>query len=146
VTPIDISLFGEPLWLGISVNGDAEMSPREAFAGVPYAAVAGTVAQGGISQVQAPGLVAGPQDNTRVAYGRATVSDNNSGKAFTRINIEEYGFTETPIVLCSMAGDSAFYQQCHVEYENTENFGIWVRATDGAKGWTKEVRWIAIGQ
>jgi hypothetical protein len=33
VTPIDISLFGEPLWLGISVNGDAEMSPRERLDG-----------------------------------------------------------------------------------------------------------------
>jgi hypothetical protein len=33
VTPVDLSLFGEPLWLGISVNGDAEMTPRERLDG-----------------------------------------------------------------------------------------------------------------
>ncbi|PDV97907.1 hypothetical protein [Candidatus Chloroploca asiatica] len=45
VTPIPVNLFGAPLWLGISVNGDAEMSPREQLASVPYAAVAGNVPQ-----------------------------------------------------------------------------------------------------
>ncbi|NTW00033.1 MAG: hypothetical protein HGA19_01870 [Oscillochloris sp.] len=41
VTPIPVSLLGAPLWLGISVNSDAEMTPREQLGTVPYAAVAG---------------------------------------------------------------------------------------------------------
>jgi hypothetical protein len=33
VTSLPRSLFGEPLWLGISVDGDAEMAPRERLDG-----------------------------------------------------------------------------------------------------------------
>lgn len=33
VTPIDIGLLDKPLWLGISVNNDAEMTPREQLNG-----------------------------------------------------------------------------------------------------------------
>jgi hypothetical protein len=39
VTPLDTTLFGEPLWLGISVNGDAEMTPREQLDGGATAVV-----------------------------------------------------------------------------------------------------------
>jgi hypothetical protein len=39
VTPLDNTLFGEPLWLGISVNGDAEMTPREQLDGGATAVV-----------------------------------------------------------------------------------------------------------
>jgi hypothetical protein len=41
VTPINISLLNRDLWLGIAVNGDPEMTPREKLASVPYAARAG---------------------------------------------------------------------------------------------------------
>ena len=37
VTPINVSLLNQDLWLGISVNGDAEMSPREKLGSVPFA-------------------------------------------------------------------------------------------------------------
>ena len=43
VTPMPLSLLSAPLWLGVSVNGDAEMTPREQLASVPYAAVAGNM-------------------------------------------------------------------------------------------------------
>jgi hypothetical protein len=43
VTPIDLSLLRQELWLGISVNGDIEMTPREKLGSVPFAAVAETV-------------------------------------------------------------------------------------------------------
>ena len=52
VTPIDVNLLSQDLWLGISVNGDAEMSPREKLGSVPFAAVAGsaqTVPDGSIT-------------------------------------------------------------------------------------------------
>ena len=48
LTPIPVSLLSTPLWLGVSVNGDAEMSPRERLDG-GYAAVAGTVPDGSIT-------------------------------------------------------------------------------------------------
>jgi hypothetical protein len=32
VNPITMTLLSQPLWLGLSVDGDAEMSPREVFA------------------------------------------------------------------------------------------------------------------
>lgn len=41
VTPIDTSILNQELWLGISINGDAEMTPREKLGSVPYAARAG---------------------------------------------------------------------------------------------------------
>jgi hypothetical protein len=41
VEPITTTLLSQPLWLGISVDGDAEMQPREVLGNVPYAAHAG---------------------------------------------------------------------------------------------------------
>jgi hypothetical protein len=41
VNPITMTLLSQPLWLGLSVDGDAEMSPREPLNTVPFAAVAG---------------------------------------------------------------------------------------------------------
>ena len=49
VTPIDVNLLSQDLWLGISVNSDAEMSPREKLGSVPFAAMAGTVPDGSIT-------------------------------------------------------------------------------------------------
>jgi hypothetical protein len=49
VTPIDVGLLGQDLWLGVSVGGDPEMTPREKLGTVPFAAVAGTVPDGSIT-------------------------------------------------------------------------------------------------
>jgi hypothetical protein len=49
VEPITTTLLSQPLWLGISVDGDAEMQPREVLNTTSYAAVAGTVPEGSIS-------------------------------------------------------------------------------------------------
>lgn len=45
VTPIPSNLFNQPLWLGITVGNDAEMSPREQLGSVPYAVVASNTPQ-----------------------------------------------------------------------------------------------------
>ncbi len=37
VTPIGVDLLSQDLWLGLSVGGDAEMTPREKLGSVPFA-------------------------------------------------------------------------------------------------------------
>ena len=76
VTPIPANVLAQPLWLGISVNGDAEMTPREAVA-VP--AMAATVPDGSIT-AEKLNLDSGTSclsENTNVAlpgaYGVKTV-------------------------------------------------------------------------
>ena len=148
VTPIPANVLAQPLWLGISVNGDAEMTPREAILGVPFASIAGNVVAGAISQTQAPGLVAS-STNTKVAYGTATVqrADGLHYGPIRPVSLAEYGFTEPPTVICGMAGGAGFTWNCHTEYETKDSFGIWVRHIDNSTDWTTaEVRWIAIGK
>lgn len=141
VTPMDTALFNQALWLGISINGEAEMTPREPFTGVP---------NGSITPSKAPRLVIGPADGTRVAHGRVTINrGTGSGdvRGFLEVSLSSYGFTETPTTLCSVAGSNGFRWQCHVEYEDADSFGIWVRHLDGRTDWTSvPVRWIAIGR
>lgn len=37
ITPLDPADFDRPLWLGVTVTGEAEMTPRTTLTGVPYA-------------------------------------------------------------------------------------------------------------
>ncbi|PDV97906.1 hypothetical protein [Candidatus Chloroploca asiatica] len=91
VTPIPVSLLNAPLWLGISVNSDAEMSPREQLASVPYAAVAGNVPDGSITQLQAPSLVRSANDtNVRLYHGKKTMTSQGSQ------NILQFSITLSP--------------------------------------------------
>jgi hypothetical protein len=80
VTPIDVNLFQQQgLWLGISVNGDTEMTPREPLSDVAYAAVAGTVPDGSITQQQAPTLLkSGNNTNVRVYHGSERLTSQGS--------------------------------------------------------------------
>ena len=79
VTPIPVSLLSAPLWLGISVNGDAEMTPREQLASVPYAVIAGSVPDGSITQLQAPNLIRSVTDtNVRMYHGMQTLTSYGS--------------------------------------------------------------------
>lgn len=51
MNPIPISLLADTgtLWLGVQVGNDSEMLPREQIASVPYAILASTVLNGGIT-------------------------------------------------------------------------------------------------
>lgn len=44
--PLPDSLFGDPLYLGVKVGGDAEMTPRLRFGSVPFARISGGVSCG----------------------------------------------------------------------------------------------------
>ncbi|GAA5530224.1 hypothetical protein [Herpetosiphon gulosus] len=49
LSPLDVQLATQTLWLGISVNGDAEMTPRSQLGGVHFAQVAANVPNQSIS-------------------------------------------------------------------------------------------------
>ena len=148
LSPLDVQLATQTLWLGISVNGDAEMTPRSQLASVPFAAVAGTVPNGSITQLQAPNLIKGPTANTKLAHGQAVATriNNQSSYGNVTISLADYAFSQTPTVLCSTAGGGGFDWTCHVEYETPTSFTIWVARRFGGNDWvTAPVRWIAVG-
>lgn len=51
VSALDPDHFNQPLWLGITVKGEAEMSPRQPLAATPYAL---TVADGTVDTLKLP--------------------------------------------------------------------------------------------
>lgn len=105
------------------------------------------IADGAVTPVKAPSLVAGPVNNTKIVHGR-TVATRLSGstRGSVDISLSGYGFTQTPTVLCSMAGVNGFDWVCHVEYESHTGFTIWVDNRFGHTDWTTvQVRWIAVG-
>lgn len=78
----DLSIFAQntELYLGISVDGGAEMSPRLKLATVPYAAVAGNAANVNWTALQnvPTGLADGDDDTTYSAGSGLEIDANNS--------------------------------------------------------------------
>lgn len=151
VTPIDLNLLSQDLWLGISINGDAEMTPREKLGTVPFAAMAGmaqTVPDGSIDQTKAPKLVQSSVSNTKMASGKAIATRiPNTQNGNVTISLAEYGFTEKPTVLCSMSGAGGIDWVCHAQfYESSNSVVLWVYNHRGGEWSTTEVSWIAIGK
>jgi hypothetical protein len=155
---IPTNVWNGDRYLQISVGGET-LTPRELLRSVPIAGMALTVpdgainasqlANGAVTQEKAPQLVAGPIANTKIAHGQALAQQYsaNPQTGTAHISLSDYGFTQTPTVLCSTAGPSGFLWNCHVEYETATTFTIWVYQTHGATNWsTVPVRWIAIGQ
>lgn len=66
--PLDIT-FDRPYWLGISINGEDEMTPRIQLAAVPYSLQAASVADGAIT---GDALQAGSIDPSKIASGGAS--------------------------------------------------------------------------
>jgi hypothetical protein len=155
---IPTTVWNGDRYLQISVGGEA-LTPRELIRSVPVAGMALTVPDGAINtshlvngavtQEKAPLLVSGTTANTKIAHGQALAQQYsaNPQTGTAHISLSDYGFTQTPTVLCSTAGPSGFLWNCHVEYETATTFTIWVYQTHGATNWsTVPVRWIAIGQ
>ena len=70
--------FAQPLWLEISVNGQA-LSPRQKLGGAPYAM---TLAPGAIVGSEHEGDGAGGSDTTDDNYGALTVVAGGTGTGF----------------------------------------------------------------
>lgn len=106
------------------------------------------LANSSVTQAIAPSLVSGPTSNTKLAHGQATATRQSIDNWGTvAIPLTSYGFTQTPTVLCSVAGNAGARWSCHVEYETNNGFSIWVMRIDGSTNWsTVPVRWVAVGQ
>lgn len=107
------------------------------------------LANGSVTQDIAPSLVLGPSSNTKIAHGQAVANQNSANPAWGSITIplSSYNFSQTPTVVCGLAGNSGAIWNCHVEYETNNKFTIWVYRLDGGTSWTTaNVRWTAIGE
>jgi hypothetical protein len=100
VTPIDVNLFQQQgLWLGISVNGDAEMTPREPLSDVAYASVAGTVPDGSISSNKL-----GLQYDQQCISSSTTIDSNGEVPGMSL----EFSLDRPSLVLIAMEGAVSF--------------------------------------
>lgn len=93
-TPLTPSLFVQPLELGIEVNGDGEMTPRQPLTGAPYAMtlVDGAVMGGTAINIEAtsPGML--NVANLGTGYGIAIQSYGKAGVAVDGVDTGNYGF------------------------------------------------------
>lgn len=92
ITPISLELLSRDLWLGIAVNGDPEMTPREKIGSVPYAARAGSVVDGSITtpkladtSVTGPKLADGSISNAKIVDQAVT----NTKQTITTYNVTD---------------------------------------------------------
>lgn len=98
VTPIDTTLFNQALWLGISVNGDAEMIPREPFNALPYATVAGAVTD--------QALIRSLSD-TGLKFQAGKIQHRNTGTVYQDVDVSfRTPFAEPPMVMITNCGSS----------------------------------------
>jgi hypothetical protein len=94
VTPLTPSLFVQPLDLGIEVNGDGEMAPRQPLYGAPYAMtlIDGAVMGGTNIELteDAPGML--NISNLGTGYGVALQSYGKAGVAVDGADVGNYGY------------------------------------------------------
>jgi hypothetical protein len=93
-TPMTPSIFMVPLELGVEVDGDGEMTPRQPLSGAPYAMtlVDGAVVGGTAISVDAeyPGML--NISNIGTGYGLALQSYGRAGVAVDGVDVGNYGF------------------------------------------------------
>ena len=84
-TPIPLPIFSEPLWLGIAIGSESELTPRIALTSVPYSFMSMTVPNGSItatkiSDAEVVKSLNGLRDNINLIAGTnvtITPSDND---------------------------------------------------------------------
>lgn len=77
ITPIPANLdFSQAYFVGVTPEGDSEMTPRIPLQGVPYALFAHSVAE---NSVAAPQLASDPSSLAKVSGGVMTSADGNIG-------------------------------------------------------------------
>lgn len=151
VTPLDPNLLNQDLWLGISVDGDAEMTPREKLGSVPYAVRAGSVPDGSITQAKAPSLLkvaatqSGGGQNWKFQTGNWCISVNAGQYTSVDVTFPE-SFGEAPHVFATANNIAVGETPVHVSVHSaptTTTSKIWVYS-----GVAQRVcgEWIAFGR
>ncbi len=130
VTPLTPSLFINPLSLGIEVNGDGEMTPRQPLYGAPYAmTLVNGAAMGGVVNMDAqyPGMF--NVANLGTGFGIGVRTYGKAGLGIDGVNQADYG------IMIDKVDHGAIIT-------NTAGTGIYVTSSGGA---TND-RWAVTGR
>jgi hypothetical protein len=145
------------VWLEVTVEGDT-LSPREKLAAVPYAIMAGTVADegittakimdGAVTQAKAPSLVKASKLNTQLQYGAAwAIATQQTDELMIDIDFSP-DFEDTPFLVLQPSSISMPYVVATPsDLCNGDMCRISIRRTDQGKWSASEghsVQWIAV--
>ncbi len=145
------------MWLEVTVEGDT-LSPREKLAAVPYAIMAGTVADegittakimdGAVTRAKAPSLVEASNPNTQLQYGGAlAIAAQQTDELLVDIDFNP-DFEDTPVLALQPSSITAPYVVATPsELCNGDMCRISIRRADQGKWSTGEmhsIQWIAV--
>lgn len=121
--PITTALFAQQLWLGVEVEGDGEMTPRQELTGAPYAMslVAGAGVQGLVNRDD-PLPSSFNVANIGSGYG---IGVNAAGAAGIAV---DGGFSGTPTGQSGLLVDNFLYGAV---ITSTNGTGVWVKGNGG---------------
>jgi hypothetical protein len=145
------------VWLEVTVEGDT-LSPREKLAAVPFAIVAGTVADesittakivdGAVTQAKAPSLVEASKSNTQLQYGAAwAIATQQTDELMVDIDFNP-DFEDTPfLVLQPSTINTPYVIATPSDLCNGDICRVSIRRTDQGKWSLSEghtIKWIAV--
>jgi hypothetical protein len=124
VTPISLNLLSRDLWLGISVNGDAEMTPREKLGTTPYAARSGIAQSVADRSVNTAKLVDQSVTNMKQTLTTYSALDTTAKRlqGSSVLVLSEFHFDNVP------AGDVVVMAtlQSQIYHNKNNNGSIWL--------------------
>jgi len=101
--------FNQQLYVGIRVETDTEMTPRQPLSSVPHAL---SVPDGAITQKKAPRAVFANQDNAKIEYGGIEIRFNDGFDSYSRCLRREFTFAQargaTPRIVGSFSNSGGF--------------------------------------
>lgn len=132
---IPVSVFNSPdRWLGISVEGDNEMSPRHQLVSVPYAYNAASAAV-----ISSPGgSIAGPEAPPGVLHMHYGIVDVTDTPVVVPVTFSNADYT----IVASENEEWAAGVEITIDNHTANSFEIWMNFS----GFSVPVHWIAIGQ
>jgi hypothetical protein len=145
------------VWLQVIVEGDV-LSPREKLAAVPFAIMAGTVADegittakivdGAVTQAKAPSLVKASKLNTQLQYGAAwAIATQQTDELLVDIDFNP-DFEDTPfLILQPFSNNMPYVVATPTSLCNGDMCRISIRRIDQGK-WSisdgHTIQWIAV--